>query len=235
MMFRPFEPLIFIPELAYTLIVVIFCLMIYFKTREIYELTKYEGIRFFREAFLLFGISYIIRFFTGIMLFSNMALGPEGIGGPRNEFLPMLFIPPLMGYFSTIAIFYLVYSSYWKELNRKYMLSFFHLFAVILSVATFVTRSHMVLLVVQSVLLVTVVVSAFIMDKKKKKTKKISQTKIIYPLIFVLWIINLWIINMPRRPGPHGLFSRFEFGLVFQIISICVFLVIYHKIKKWNK
>lgn len=231
MIFRPFEPFIFIPEIAYTLIIVVFCLIIYFKTKDIYDLTRYEGIRYFREAFLLFSVSYIIRFFNGIIMFSDMTLGS---GFPRREFLPMFFIPPLMGYFSTIAIFYLVYSSFWKELNRKYMLIFFHAFAVVLSIATFLTRSQMVLLIVQSVLLITVAVSVFIPGKNKKKNKKISQTKIIYLMIFVLWIINIWILYMPRRPGPREFMPRFGAGLALQIISVCVFFALYHKIKKWK-
>ena len=52
-------PVMFSFELVYTVIAVIFCMAIYFKTKESYELTKYEGIKYFRDAFLFLGLSYL--------------------------------------------------------------------------------------------------------------------------------------------------------------------------------
>ncbi len=60
--FHLIDPTMLAVELGYTLIVVFICFIIYFKTREIYDLTKYEGIEYFRNTFLFFGLAYIFRF-----------------------------------------------------------------------------------------------------------------------------------------------------------------------------
>jgi uncharacterized membrane protein len=48
------EPTRLVAELVYTIIVVFLCLTIYYKTREIYDLTKYEGVKYFRITFLFY-------------------------------------------------------------------------------------------------------------------------------------------------------------------------------------
>ncbi|KAF5428393.1 hypothetical protein C5S42_03390, partial [Candidatus Methanomarinus sp.] len=49
-------------ELGYTLIIVFICLLIYLKTKEIYDLTNHKGIYYFRNTFLFFGLAYLFRF-----------------------------------------------------------------------------------------------------------------------------------------------------------------------------
>ncbi|MCK5698593.1 MAG: hypothetical protein KAH93_02010, partial [Candidatus Aenigmarchaeota archaeon] len=59
LMAGPFiDPIGFGIELAYTFIVVVLCFLVYYKTREIYDLTGYKGIKYFRRAFLFFGLAY---------------------------------------------------------------------------------------------------------------------------------------------------------------------------------
>ena len=76
----PNMPFVFLPvlrigsELIYTLIIIIMCGIIYFKTKEIFDLTKHKGIGFFRNTFLFFALSYLMRFFGQIFMFYNSFL-----------------------------------------------------------------------------------------------------------------------------------------------------------------
>ena len=215
-----FDPFVFIIELLFTVIAVLFCFLIHLRTREIYELTKYEGIRYFRSAFLFFGLSYALRFLFSIILLSRIAFD---FILPRELFAPLFILP--LGYFSTIGILYLIFSSIWKKFKSSRLLISGHAIAVLLSVVSFKTRSHFILIYFQSALLIIAVLLSVVMHRGKNK---ISKIRILYFLISGLWLINLWVINR-RRPLP------FVIEMFFQIVSLAVFVIIYHKISKWVK
>jgi len=227
-----FDPVRFWVEIAYTVIVVLFCFLIYFKTRESYELTKHKGIRYFRDAFLFFGLSYLMRFITSAI--SLYFMGAEE-GFPRGGLFPISLL--LMSYLSTIGIFYLLFSSMWKKVDNRYTLILGHVIAVLLSIVAFITRSQDMLILLQSALLILTTIIIFITKKGmhkgitkeiKKDKKSISQTKILYGLILVLWLINLWVIV------PRGIMS-FEIKIMLQLLSIIVFVLTYYKVSKWVK
>ena len=60
-------------EPIYSVIIILFSLFIYLRTKEIYELTYYKGIKYFRNAFLFFGIALVEAFqkqnWLGALLF----------------------------------------------------------------------------------------------------------------------------------------------------------------------
>ena len=213
-------PVFFISELIFTVVAFVFCFLIYLKTRESYELTKYQGIRYFRSAFLFFGLSYVTRFLFSLVRVSTIAFN---FILPRSIFIHFFMLP--MAYFSTIGIVYLIFSSIWKKFNRENLLVVGHSFAILLSIASFITMSHLILLYLQSALLVLGVILSFII---LKGGKRVSQIKILYLLVSALWLINLWVIGR-RRP-----FSL-EIEIFFQLVSLIVFIVIYHRITKWIK
>ncbi len=219
-----FDPLRFGTELAYTIVVVFSCFLIYFKTKETYSLTKHLGIKYFRNAFLFFGLSYALRLVFSIARFSGMVFNWHFFSpGPS----PILLLT--MSYLSTIGIFYLLFSSVGKRLrermDNKYLIAFSHVIAFVLAAGTFVTRSHEILLYIQSLLLLVVLVFSFVTHKKQKK---ISPIKVLYILISVFWLINLWAI------APGWMFP-FEVKILFQMISAVVFVVMYFRVSKWVK
>ena len=215
-----FDPILFGTEFVFTAIAVIFCLLIYFKTREVYNLTKHKGIKYFRDAFLFFGLSYILRFLFSLVFLSRIAFD---FVLPRAMFMPLFILP--LGYFSTIGIFYLVFSSIWKRFNNRRLIILGNIIAILLSLISFITRSHFILLSFQSVLLVFAITLSIFVHRGEKKA---SGIKILYLLISTLWLINLWVI-VPRRS-----FSL-ETEVFFQFVSLSVFIVIYYKLSKWIK
>ncbi len=212
------DPTLLAVELGYTMIVVFLCFMIYYKTKEIYDLTNYEGVKYFRITFLFFGLAFLFRFLS---IFSTLLEMTFDL-----DFSMYLFrILPLVlnGYFSTMAILSLTYSIIWKELQIKHMLIISNAIALLISGVAFFSRSPILLILAQTVLLIfTITLTIYFYSR----SRKISQLFILYVLFFVFWIVNLLAL------GPR--FLPFEVHTVFQIISIAVIGIIYLKVARWT-
>ena len=215
-----FDPMRFGTEIIYTVIIVLFCFLVYFKTREIYDLTKYKGIKFFRYAFLFFGLAYASRLFLHFLLVGNITFDLD-----LSRRIIMPFSSLIVAYFSTMAIFYLVYSTIWKRIKYRHFMVFSSLIAISIALIAFISRSPIIVSLIQLILLVFAVIVSF---EIHKKIKKISHIRILYLLIFVFWLVNLFVLG-PKR------FMPFEIKLFFQIISTVVFFLIYYRVSKWLK
>jgi len=216
----PPNPEFLFVELICTLIALIFGLLIYFKTKESYELTKHPGIRYFRDAFLFLGLSYFLRFFFSLVFLSRIVVDAHM---PREFMMPVFMI--LLGYFSTISLWCLILSSTWKQLkdNKSYLV-IGNIFAIAVSIISFITHSPIAMLYIQLalVLFYTVIILA-----SPKEKKRFTEAKILYFLVALLWIINLLTAGRPMLPR--------EFGIISQAVAIGLFAVIYYKISKWVK
>jgi len=203
-------------ELGYTLIVVSLC----FKTREIYDLTKHKGIKYFRITFLFFGLAYLFRFLSILFILMKITF---------DIYLPIhifkIFSMFFVGYFSTMAILSLTYSTIWKKLQIKHILLLFNAIAVLISCIAFISMSHSPLILSQAVLLSFTVIMA---TRSYSKSRKISPLFILYILFFLFWIVNLFILG-PKR------FLPIEIQIALQVVSIAVIGIIYHKVTKWTK
>jgi len=212
----PMEPMMIVSEILFTILSVIFCFLIYRKTKESYELTKYAGIKYFRESFLFFGLSYVLRFLLGLTFISSIAFD---VFLPRGHFF-LLFALPL-SYFSTMGIFYLLFGTIWKRFDGKKMIIIGHTIAVLMCLVPVFTRSHALLSILQFALLIAAVVLSYTTHQGK-----LSKMKLLYVLVAVLWLINLFLLGK-----PHPMFL--EAQLVLEVISLGVFYTIYYKLAKW--
>ena len=201
-------------EFIYTIIMALFCFIIYFKTKEPYKLTRHKGIKYFRMAFVFLHLGMLSTTILDISL-RLRTLHP--------------FSMTLLAYFSTMAIFYLVYSTIWKHIKKKinetHFIAIANMVAIIFSIISFITRSHTTLFTIQIFLVILAIIAIFI---KHKNGKMFSQIKFLYLLTFIFWIINLFILG-PKCMVP------FEFKLLLQLISIIIFSTINLKINKWVK
>ena len=223
--FHIIDPTRLAVELAYTLIVVFLCFTIYYKTRDIFDLTKHEGIKYFRITFLFFGLAYISRF---IIVLLKLIVITFDIYFPIHIFviIPLVFI----GYFSTMAILSLTYSILWNKLHidhtfLKHIFILFNIVAIIISGIAFFSRSPYILVLAQAVLLIftSIIIAGYIFSNSRKT----SRLYMLYILFFLFWIVNLIAL------GP-GRFLPFEIQTVFQVISIAVIGIIYYKVAKWT-
>lgn len=220
-----FDPFRISTELIYTLIIVALCILIYYKTREMYSLTKHKGIGFFRLAFLFLGFSFIMR-----LVPISMRIVDFETAHSLMHIMPITLA--FTGYISTIAFLYLFMSTIWKKidhLNTNYVLIYMHVLALAITILTLITRSPWIMLYTHIVLLLLAVIMSFVNNVKKRKIrKKFSHTFAIYSLMVLFWIINLFPLIRPR-------FLPMEFKIGIQIIPIIIFALIYYKVSKWTK
>lgn len=210
-----FQNAMFLSELIYTILVVVICFAIHYKTKESYELTKHEGIKHFRNAFLLFGYSYVVRLLFSLVMFSTFTFDlilPRQIAG-------VLFILP-MSFLSTLAIFYLLASSFWKNFTQKQIQIFGLILAALLAVVSVLTNSNDVLTLLQFAFLIIYVAISFVTESKVFKVKTLSL------LVFIFWIASLWALS-PRPRLPLELLS------LLQLMSLLVLAAVYVRLSKW--
>jgi hypothetical protein len=220
--FHLIDPTRLAAELGFTLIVVFLCFMIYFKTREIYDLTKYEGIKYFRITFLFFALAYIFRF---LHIFSMLVMITFDNDLLMDIFRIFPFSLLFNGYFSTLAILSLTYSVIWKKLHIKHTLLLFNAVAILISGIAFISRSPFLLTLAQAVLLIfTIIMACYFYIR----SKEFSQLFVLYILFLLFWVVNLLPLG-PRR------FLPFEIQTASQVISIAVIGIIYYKVAKWTK
>jgi hypothetical protein len=210
-------PPFFAWDVFYTSAVVLLCFGIYSRTKGLYELTKHKGIAHFRKAFLFFGLSYLSTFFFS---FLSRALFPE-LPFLHSSFIPLLFILPT-GYFSTVAVFYLVLGSLWKKMGNRIFVVIAHISAALLSAAAFMAHAPFLLLCLQSALLL---LSFAFGVKAYAKGGKIGKMRVVYELVFVFWLVNLLVTD-------HSIRIHFLIKPVVQAASLILFLYIYSKITK---
>jgi hypothetical protein len=199
-------------ELFYSFIIISSSLMIYFGTKEIYELTNHKGIKYFRQTFLFFAIAYFFRSFIKLLFiqFQISKILTLNVLGPITL---LLFI-----YFSSIAIFYLLYSVMWKKWNSKKLL-LLHFLAILLAIITLLGNSISYLGI--NLLLLLFLIFTIYKSKKKSKHKILYLN---YILLSIFWVLNILDILIPN-------FLK-TFQLIIYFASTIVFLTILYKVLK---
>jgi hypothetical protein len=204
-------------EFIYLAIIVFLCLLVYFKTKEIYDLTSHRGIRYFRNAFLLFGIAYLFRFIGVLTHIYKISFGLA----PGTHFI-LGFV--ISAYASSIAILYLAHSVMWKRIkfskfNDKYL---HHFIALGILIVSFIANSLLIILATQVLLFIFILVMGLINYKKNKK-KHTLNLYAIYFALFLFWILNFFT-------SAFRFFFRIE--LFLYVISIALFILIAKKVIK---
>lgn len=210
-------------EIIYSFVIILCSLMIYFGTKKLYELSSHKGIKFFRESFLFFAIALFFRSF--IKIFFVITSPPQIMR--INTFLFQEMSLFIFIYFSSIAVFYLIYSMTWKKWNgnptSKAVL--FHALALIIAGVSILFNSARIYLLINLGILIFILASIYLMhnDSRKRKKKK-SDLYAVYILLFVFWSLNVIDILVPE-------FLQ-TFQLIIYLASLGIFLWILYKVLK---
>ena len=204
-------------ELIYSFVIVVCSFMIYYATKEVYELSSYKGIKYFRQSFLFFAIAYFFRYFIIFFLaFFNIEVSS------RLIFDGTLFI---FLYFSSMAVFYLLYSVMWKKWNHSTQrIYIFNILALIIALIGTRFRGIGVSLILNMILLLFVSFILFKAYKDSKGRQKGKSLFIIYPLLFIFWTLNVVNIMIPKFLELYQ--------LAIYLISILLFMIILYKVLK---
>jgi hypothetical protein len=211
-------------EILYSFLIIVCSLMIYYGTKELYELSSHKGIKFFRQSFLFFAFAYFFRSFIKLILLYFNVNGIFSIS-PRllNPLISQLTLIVFM-YFSTMAIFYLLYSVIHKKLNSENMIYLFHIVAAILAIFSVVSRNPFSYLGLNLLLLIFVIAVVYLSYKNSKRRIKGHNLYVIYLLLLFFWIINIIDILIPT------FFLNFQ--LIIYLASSGIFLLMLYKVLK---
>ena len=208
-------------ELIYSFIIIVCSLMVYFGTKELYELSSHKGIKYFRQAFLFFGLAY---FFRSVIMYALFMFNFNEI----LEISPMFFGEGtlfLFLYFSSMAVFSLLYSVMWKKWNNdskiKYVLHFLSFAIAFLSI---ISRNMVVRAGITLLLFTIVLFTIYEVYKEGKNKKKKNHLYTIYMLLFAFFLLNIFDILIPN--------FLTEFKMFIYLASITVFLLILYKVLK---
>ncbi len=214
----------FILEAVYALIISAICAVIVLKTDKFFRLSLHTGIRFFRNAFLFFGVAFIARYVFGI--FSDLAV--------ENIFE----IQFLFEYFLVMGGFFLLYSLIWKRFetsNERYFSSLintkvaiFHVMAVIIALLDVVWMTYRFMFFSQMIVFfyaMTIAYSNFRKDKRKHK----------FPLFYLVAMflgLVAWVLNFLAQA-----YFSWDKGLLVNIglINILFFLLLLYGVIKVTK
>ena len=182
-------------ELIYSIVVIASSLIIYFSTREIYNLTSHKGIKYFRTAFLFFALSFFFRFIIKLVI---VAFNLPRILNIHPFFFDVGILFLFM-YASTMAMFYLLYSVMWKKLENNYGgIYILHLLALIIAFISISTPDAILLLTIEAIVLLLISIESYMSYRKSAKKKSHSKLYTIYLLLFVFWVLNIIDILVPN-------------------------------------
>lgn len=205
-------------EILYAFIIIAISLIIYFATKEYYNLSNHKGIQHFRLAFLFFAIAFFFRSFIKLVLASlNMHIFEFA-----PQFLGILSLLLFM-YASSMAIFYLLYSVMYKKWNGD-KIWIFHSLAIVIALTTLVIKNSFIILGAHIVLFIFISIITYISYIESKKKRKSHHLHGIYILLFIFWILNILDLLVPN--------VLTAFQLLIYIISVSVFLTILYKVIK---
>ncbi len=210
-------------EFFYSFIIIVCSLIIYFGTKELYELSSHKGIKYFRQAFLFFAIAYFFRGFikfiviyfdiNGILELSPITFGITGLA------TQLLFV-----YFSSMAIFYLLYSVMQKWNNNSRKIYLLHFLAITLALISVLSRNPLVYLGLNLFLLAVVVFIIRISYQYKKNRKGKHHLYLTYILLSLFWVLNIIDTLIPK------FFQGFQ--LFIYLASTLVFLLVLYRVIK---
>jgi hypothetical protein len=213
---RPFTGIFWGLEAVHSIVIAIICFVILAMTKNLQDLSEYKGLKAFRKTFLFFGIACVVKVLTRHLALS-LFLYPGLLEMPE---LVISAGAALMIYTHLMAIFYLLYSIHWKNLegNWKNKPLLMHISAALISIAvTFIAVSEVYLLM--QVFLIAYGVGIIHSKANRKKSAVLG----IYELLMVFWTLNVVDSLLPVKP-------------IWQIVnyaaSFTIFAVILYRVRR---
>lgn len=204
-------------KIFYALAIGLICTIIVVKTNRLFQLSLHQGIRYFRNAFLFYGLAFIIRYLGGAMFFSSY------LGSSYFFTIKILF-----EFFLVMAGFFLLYSLLWKKFevvgkgafsslfNSKILI--FYAMAFMIVVADSIWKTYSFMFFSQILLFFIAAIISYLNYKKNGKQHKFLK------FYFVAMVLSLiaWMLN-----AVASLFLNWSQGILINVyvINIIIFLL----------
>jgi hypothetical protein len=219
---RPFGPIGVDPviESIFSLVVILASFIIYFKTKEIYELSEHKGLKYFRYVFLFFGITYLPRVLAG---WFRPTFGSDFIFSYFHLAVSNIF-RSITIYAGTAMFLYLLLTLLWKKLDKTFIsnLYFVHSLAIIVTIVSYFQRLPYFFILFQIIAFFTAIFLMIIHRKRIFNKKQNPWVIAIYVMIFGHWILiqllEFFVINFP------------QLGTAIYLITMCFFVILLDRV-----
>ena len=172
-------------EALYTLIIVSICMVIALKSDRFFRISFHNGIRYFRNAFIFFGASFLARYILGLL--SDLRVS-------NIEIVKVIF-----EYLIIMAGFFLFYSLIWKKfasrkeyssmINSK--ITVFHLMAITLAIMDTLWHTYNFMFFSQIIIFIYTSVISFTNYLRNSGKRKFLK----FYFIGMLLVLSAWTLN----------------------------------------
>ncbi|MEK6906801.1 MAG: hypothetical protein AABW81_04230 [Nanoarchaeota archaeon] len=214
-------------KIFYGLVIGLICFFIVARTDRLFRISFHKGIRYFRNAFLFYGIAFIVRYVFGALCLYNLI--------PRNYYPPASLI---FEFFLIMAGFFLFYSLIWKKieavkedytsslLNSKILI--FYVMAIVISFIDYIWQSYYLLFISQIILFIFA--SAISYNNYRKNGSKHKFLKFYFTAMILA--LFAWILN-----AVVALYFEWNKGLLTDvyILNILFFILFLYGVVKLTK
>lgn len=213
-------------ETIYTLLIAITSLLVFFKTRKVYNFSNYKGLRYFSNAFLFIAVGFLLRYI--IML--QKILSGELLGTIQQTNLLLI----LMQFCLILPGMFLLYSLIWKKFeNTKYSkkplnkpVTVIYAVSLIFAISDFLLQSFLFMYISQIFLFL---IASIIAYKNYEKTKQ--QLKQFYFISMVLFLIAM-TINLIAQYTIDSFPLMRIYTYIITVVVLFLFLYITNKLTK---
>ena len=194
----------------YSAFIALICFLIVLKTDRLFRISLHQGIRYFRNAFLFYGIAFMLRYLLSLYY----------------------FVFPFFEFFMVMAGFFLLYSLVWKKFEIKDSRSSFfnpivflaYFITLVIILFDFFSQSYNFLFISQIIIFTIATIISF--QNLKKQTSFSKLYFIIMVLNLFAWSLNFILIFLSQR-------LRFvEHIYVLNVIVLLIFLYGVFKVAK---
>ena len=207
-------------ETFYSLLIIIPCLIIFFRFSNMYRFSNYKGLKYVKNAFLFFVVAFFLRY---LVMLNRLFVGE--FTGTIADFNALLF---LMIFFMTLPGFFLLYSLIWKKFEvKKYsskplnlQVSIIYLLAII--VALFDYLNHSFLFMYSSQIIVYFIASVIAYKNYVGDKKLLKQ----FYLIAMLLLLVAMILNLIAQYTIDAFPQMRLYTYALTVLVIFVFLKI---------
>jgi hypothetical protein len=171
----------------YALVVILINILIVIKADRFYKLSLHNGLRYFRNAFLFFGLAFASRYFLKFV-FDLVSLY-------HIRFVSVY----LFEFFLVVGGFFLLYSLLWRRFESPKPFSslfnpitaLFYVLALIIALIDLLWRFHYLLFISQIILFLYAVIISYSNYKRNRNTHKFPKFYFVAMILaLVVWILN---------------------------------------------
>jgi hypothetical protein len=174
-------------DIFYTLLIGFICAVIVVKTDRFFRLSLHQGIRYFRNAFLFFGLAFITKYIFGLA--SDLSIGYSCLFGIIFEYLLVM------------SGFFIFYSLIWRKFestDKGYVSSLFnprilifHAMALVIALLDFLFATYYFMFFSQIAIFLSASSIAYV--NLKRSGEKHKFLKFYFFAMFL--VLFAWILN----------------------------------------